>query len=231
MRVFRAAPGFFHYSVLKWGVGQAGALLGVVASTFGFEFIEFGPWSEVTRLAAPFLIGLFAVQLIASFAVLRLGYEMRWYIVSDRALRIRYGVYTVREQTMTVVNLQNMVVKRGPLQRLFGIADLEVHTASGGSADDDDDELSRGVLRGLDDADEVRDLLLLSLRRNRDAGLGDPDDPVAGSVPSSSSEFVTDGAPLGPAAPAIGDGPVLHAALEILSAARALRRTVSGDAR
>ncbi len=223
LRTFRASPRFFRYSLLKWGLGQAGALFGLVASTIGFEFIEFGPWSRFTAAAGPFLIVLFVVQVPFSYLVLRLGYEMRWYMVSDRALRIRYGVYGVREQTMTVVNIQNMAVKRGPLQRLFSIADLEIRTASGAASDDDDESLSRGLLQGLDNAEELRNLLLASLRQSRDAGLGDPDDqPAVPAVPVAPTE---DRAPGGSE-----DASVLAAATDLLAECRALRRTVAGSA-
>lgn len=223
LRTFRASPRFFRYSLLKWGLGQAAALFGLVVSTIGFEFVEFGPWSRFTAAAGPLLIVLFVVQAPFSYLVLRLGYEMRWYMVSDRALRIRYGVYGVREQTMTVVNIQNMAVKRGPLQRLFGIADLEIRTASGGDSDDDEDSLSRGLLQGLDNAEELRNLLLASLRQSRDAGLGDPDDrPAVLPVPAASTD---DRVPGGSE-----DASVLAAATDLLAECRALRRAVAGSA-
>lgn len=221
LRVFRASPKFFRYSLLTWGLGQGGALIGLVVSAVGFDFVEFGPWTDFTRALGPLLFVLFGVQLVGSLAVLRLGYEMRWYMVSDRALRIRYGIFSLREQTMTVVNIQNMAVKRGPLQRLFGIADLEIRTASGGDSDDDDDDLSRGLLQGLDNAEEVRDLLLASLRRSRDAGLGDPDDRAAPEREST---------PGPETAPPVetGEDAVLAAARALLVECRALRQTVAG---
>ena len=240
LRVFRASSRYFGYSVLKWAIGQVFALVGLVGSAIGLGLVEIGNgagnvvveffedhaagaalWFRFTETLAPLLIVLFVVQFLTSFSVLRLGYEMRWYMVSDRALRIRYGIYSLREQTMTVVNIQNMAVKRGPLQRLFGIADLEIRTASGGGSDDDDeDSLNRGLLQGLDNADEVRNLLLASLRQSRDAGLGDPDDQS--TVPAVPV------APVEAAAPAPGDGgPVLAAAQELLAESRALRRLLS----
>ncbi len=230
LRVFRASPRYFGYRVLKWSLGQMFALVGLVGSAIGLGFVEFlgdhaagaGVWFRFTAAIAPLLIVLFLVQLVTSFSVLRLGYEMRWYMVSDRALRIRYGIYSLREQTMTVANIQNMSVKRGPLQRLFRIADLEIRTASGGGSDDDDEALSRGLLQGLDNADEVRDLLLASLRQSRDAGLGDPDDRSAvPALPAGSREAA---APAG-----ADDGSVLAAARELLVEARSLRRTVAGS--
>ena len=243
LRTFRASPRFFRYSLLKWGLGQTGALLGVVVSTLGFlpiafwadegfEFLEFGPWSDFTRALGPLLIVLFVVQVPFSYLVLRLGYEMRWYMVGDRALRIRYGVYSVREQTMTVVNIQNMAVKRGPLQRLFGIADLEIRTASGGDSDDDEDSLSLGLLQGLDNAEEVRDVLLAALRRSRGAGLGDPDDEAGETVAEGEPvmEAAATGGRVDPASPpsyrAAGDGSVLAAARQLLAECRELRAAV-----
>ena len=230
LRVFRASARFFRYSVLKWAIGQFFALVGLVGSAIGLGFVEFfedhaagaALWFRFTETLAPLLIVLFVVQFLTSFSVLRLGYEMRWYMVSDRALRIRYGIYSVREQTMTVVNIQNMAVKRGPLQRLFGIADLEIRTASGGGSDDDDeDSLNRGLLQGLDNAEEVRNLLLASLRQSRDAGLGDPDDrPAVAAVPAVSAEVRAPGGAEGAS--------VLVAAADLLAECRALRRTVAG---
>ena len=245
LRTFRASSRFFRYSLLKWGLGQTGALFGVVVSTLGFlpfafwvsdegfEFLDIGPWTDFTRALGPLLIVLFVVQVPLSYLVLRLGYEMRWYMVSDRALRIRYGVYSVREQTMTVVNIQNMAVKRGPLQRLFGIADLEIRTASGGGSDDDDeDSLSRGLLQGLDNADELRNLLLASLRQSRDAGLGDPEDNTAGivvedeRVVEAAATWGRDDPARPPSSRGAGDDSVLAAARQLLAECRELRAAV-----
>ncbi len=221
LRVFRASPKYLRYKLLSWGAGQVGALIGLVAS-LGFEFmflefIEFGSWTGFIRAAVPLFVALFLFQFVGSFAVLRLGYEMRWYMVSDRALRIRHGIFSLREQTMTVVNIQNISVKRGPLQRLFGIADLEVRTASGGGSDYDEDSLSRGLLQGLDNAEEVRDLLLRTLRRSRGAGLGDPDDAA-----SAAKEAGTVAAPQVEASEDV----VLAAARDLLAECRVLRRAV-----
>src|SRR5205814_3372587 len=74
-------------------------------------------------------------HLIGSFfflAVVRLDYEKRWYLVTDRSLRIREGVVNVREMTVNFANIQNISISQGPLQRLLRIADLRVDTAGGG---------------------------------------------------------------------------------------------------
>jgi uncharacterized membrane protein YdbT with pleckstrin-like domain len=129
-------------------------------------------------------LGVFLAQMPFSLAAARLNYEMRWYIVTDRSLRIREGIFGVREMTLTFANIQNIAIRQGPLQRLLGIADVVVHTAGGGSATNHQGHdgggrsgaLHTGTLRAVDNAEQVRDLILDRLRHLRDAGLGDPDD-------------------------------------------------------
>jgi hypothetical protein len=130
-----------------------------------------------------FGLGSFLVQLPLSLAAARLDYEMRWYIVTDRSLRIREGIFGVREMTLTFANVQNITIDQGPLQRLLGIADVVVRTAGGGGGASPHErgrtigsQLHVGTLRAVDDAKGVRDLVLDRLRHLRDAGLGDPDD-------------------------------------------------------
>ena len=64
-------------------------------------------------------------------ALLRLDFELRWYIVSDRACASARGSSRCREKTMTFANIQHIGIRQGPLQRLLGIADVEVRTAGG----------------------------------------------------------------------------------------------------
>ena len=64
----------------------------------------------------------------------KLDYDYHHYVITDRSLRIRAGVWHVHEMTMTFANVQNISIRQGPLQRLLGIADLVVQTAGGGSS-------------------------------------------------------------------------------------------------
>src|SRR4030095_13686147 len=85
----------------------------------------------------------------------------------------------VSEATITYANVQDVVISQGPLQRLFKIADLVVHTAGGGSSQGPDKKKGsshRGAVAGIENPHEVRDLILARLRAFRDAGLGDPED-------------------------------------------------------
>src|SRR5205085_4387711 len=49
---------------------------------------------------------LFLVQLPLTAAATRLEYELHWYIVTDRSLRIRTGLLRLQEMTMSFANLQ-----------------------------------------------------------------------------------------------------------------------------
>ncbi len=165
---------------------------------------------------------LFIAQIPFSFAAVRLEFEQHWYIVTDRSLRIRTGLFSVRESTMSFANLQQVEVRQGPLQRLLGIADVRVQSAGGGGGHKDHenltDSLHMGIFHSVENAEEVRDLILRRLRRFREAGLGEPDDQdtqveaaetfVARSESSSPSDALT-------------------AAHELLAEARALRSTLS----
>ena len=140
-------------------------------------------------------------------------------MVSDESLRIREGLVRVREQTMTVANIQNMRIRQGPLLRVFGLAELEVHTAGGGGkATDDDKSASRnlhvGHFRGLEDAWALRDRLRGALARHRTSGLRDPDEDR--SLPR-------DGRAAEP------ESGLLTAAETLLAEARRLRATLRED--
>lgn len=181
------------------------------------------PWAFpviwVLKVAA--LAG-FLLQLPLTYAVRRLDYEMRWYVVTDRSLRIRTGVWSVQEITMSFANLQQVEVSQGPLQRLLGLADLKVQSAGGGDVasgkQGHQDSLHIGFFHGVDNAHEIRDLIQERLRRFRDSGLGDPEEMRRAALPAA-----------GPASPtpATDDTEVLVAARELAAEARALRVALS----
>lgn len=125
-------------------------------------------------------IAVYLIQLPLTYAVRRLDFEMRWYMVTDRSLRLRHGVWRVWEMTMSFANIQQVEVTQGPLQRLLGLGDVKVQSAGGGSGAEkhaeDHHDLHVGRFQSVEHATEIRDLILDRLRRFRDAGLGDPDE-------------------------------------------------------
>jgi uncharacterized membrane protein YdbT with pleckstrin-like domain len=184
--VFRAAPNYFRYRLVLWAFAQAAALIGLV---FGLVLLS-GIMDTVTHpMAVLALKGgevlawiTFLGQIPFSLAVLNLDFDLRWYIVSDRSLRIREGIVSLQEKTLTFANIQNVEIRRNPLQRLLGIADVRVRTAGGGGGSGDGnshvgESMHEASFRGVDDPEKIRTAILERVRRQRDSGLGDPDDP------------------------------------------------------
>lgn len=188
-------------------------------------FVERTPRWVLTLIEIAELLGIaaFLFQLPVTYAAVRLDWEMRWYIVTDRSLRIRAGIWSLQESTMSFANLQQVEVRQGPLQRLLGIADVIVQSAGGGGGGgggghekgEGNDSLHTGTFHGVDNAQEIRDLVLERLRLFRQAGLGDPDEQPTRTVPEVAA----------PALAAANASDAAAAAQELLAEARALRST------
>lgn len=205
-RIFRAAPNYYKYLLFLWALRSA-ALLFVVG--FGlFMSIVFpvflrargGHPAMLLLLLLPlFVVALVLLECLLQLAIVRLEYDKRWYLVTDRSLRVREGVVTVREMTVNFANIQNIAISQGPVQRALGIADLRVETAGGGGAGNPHhqhqptENLHIAWFRGINNASEVRELIQQRLRLLKDSGLGDHEElsrpgpaprPVAG-IPAS----------------------------------------------
>ena len=197
--VFRAAPGFYKYQLAGWLFSNLAATVGLIfALGFSVRAEEWITGALPDRIPTPLLVltearilqlfwlveigavALFALQAVGSLLLLRLNFEQRWYMVSDRSLRIREGLIKLHEKTMTFANVQQVSIRQGPIQRLFGIADLEVATAGGGghTAETVESDAHTAFFHGIADAAQVRDFIQQRVRQFRDAGLGDHDDVV-----------------------------------------------------
>jgi len=169
------------------------------------------------------IIGLAAylLQLPLTYAIRRLDFEMRWYVVTDRSLRIRTGVWSVQESTMSFANLQQVEVSQGPLQRLLGLADVKVQSAGGSDNPHGkpQDDLHTGHFHGVDNAHEIRDLIQERLRRFRESGLGDPEEIRQAATAAAAQHHAANVA----TTPAADETAVLAAARELAAEAKALR--------
>jgi membrane protein YdbS with pleckstrin-like domain len=230
VRVFRAAPRFYTWRRVKWGGSQFVGLATVLIAnaSLGDEsglWIGSPSWGQIINAL---LWGGWSFQLVLTYLLIRLDYQQRWYILTDRTLRIREGVLRLHETTMTFANIQHLTVKQGPLQRLLGIADLEVRTAGGGGGGTPGAQPGQrsatanthiAYFRGVDNAAEIRAAIRDRIRRYRDAGLGDPDD-----LPPVWEPGISVSGPAGDFARTGLDVPGLIAAARDLAAeARALR--------
>jgi membrane protein YdbS with pleckstrin-like domain len=183
-RVFRAAANYYKYLLALWGIKVAVVVFFLVSLIIipivvvTLSSLHGGSsWPAVFSIVPLVLLVSFAGISVFSLAVLRLEFEKRWYIVTDRSLRIREGVVAVREMTVNFANIQNISISQGPLQRMLGIADLRVDTAGGGGAVSTPhqkvENLHTAWFRGIDNADEVRLVIQDRLRHFKDSGLGD----------------------------------------------------------
>jgi uncharacterized membrane protein YdbT with pleckstrin-like domain len=185
-RIFRAAPNFYKYLLFIWGLRTCGTLL-IICLPVGVPLIiaavalsTQGKPSGWLLLLIPVLVLVLVIFFrLFALAILRLDFEKRWYVITDRSLRIREGVVNVSEMTVNFANVQNLSISQGPIQRVLGIADLQVETAGGGGPRQEGrtaQNLHIAKFRGIDNAHEVRELIQARLRHLKDAGLGDPDD-------------------------------------------------------
>lgn len=166
---------------------------------------------------------VYLFQLAITYAAVRLDYELRWYIVTDRSLRIRSGLWTVQEITMSFANLQQVVISQGPLQWLLGISDVRVESAGGGGLGSAEQTRTRsmhaGVFHGVENAAQVRDLIFDRLRHYRETGVGDPDEV----------EQKPDAAEMRSATVAVAAGGVLEASRDLLKESKMLRAAWAGN--
>ena len=174
VRVFRASPRFLTYRLV--GVATLAAIFFAVWVFVGIAIMVNGEPAALLIMPPMALLFLFIVGCV--YVNVRIDYDMRYYIVTDRSLRIRQGAFIIKEMTLTHANVQNLNIVQGPLQRAFGIKSLAVDTAGGGGAQAGAHGSGHSFqMAGIENAVEVRDLVLGYLKQaGMGTGLGDPDD-------------------------------------------------------
>src|SRR5205814_8190003 len=162
--IFRAGRNYYLWSVVVWAIGSAAflAILTVATGAISLNLWKASGWAQI---AVMWMLGLvwivFVVTRIVTLIACRLRYRLHWYIVTDRSLRIRSGVFQVNELTMTYGNIQEIRVTAGPIQHLLGLADVEVQAAGGGGGDPRQRRNGHtGRFEGLSNADAIRDLIV-----------------------------------------------------------------------
>jgi membrane protein YdbS with pleckstrin-like domain len=172
-RSFRPAPNFLRYLLFQAGLSLAVLCFAGVAIGVTLSVAE--PRVGLPILAVLLVVLLFVVAVAVLAVYLR--YDTTWYVLSDRSLRVRRGIWVIRETTITFENIQNVTVRQGPLQRLFGIADVLVETAGGGGGMPKQQGAAvsahTGLIEGIAEAPAIRDLLTAKMRASKTAGLGD----------------------------------------------------------
>jgi membrane protein YdbS with pleckstrin-like domain len=201
-RQFRAAPNYYKYLLCIVLLRILLLLLVIVISVAlpvtiaEFQLAKQGnKWALILWLIPVAAILLHILLSAFSLAVVRLTFEKRWYLVTDRSLRVREGVISIREMTVNFANIQNISVSQGPLQRILGISDLRVDTAGGGGGGGSShggqasQNLHTAWFRGIENANDVRGIIQDRLRHLKDSGLGDHEDLRQNST-SAGPEFL-----------------------------------------
>lgn len=176
-RSFRPAPAFLRYLKLM-ALLRMGVVLAVLLS-FGAALVAATEGHPVAMVATALLVlgmlGMTALDLMS----VRFRYDTTWYVMTDRAIRNRRGIWTIRENTVSFDNVQNVKLREGPVQRYLGIQDLVVETAasSGGSGDQPAQAQSL-TLEGVADGEELRGRMTERMRLVQSRGLGE-DAPLA----------------------------------------------------
>lgn len=181
IKAFRPDPGYLRYlKVMFWIVLLVIDLLAV------FVWIIITSVSPVAGaiLFFPALLIIVVPDVIAYVAI-HLRYDTTWYVMSSRSIRLRRGVWVIAETTITFENIQNITIQQGPLQRHFGIADIKLSTAGGGSAGPHGHGSTshQGLIQGIANAQALRDQIEAKVRASRSAGLGDDKEPASDSPP------------------------------------------------
>lgn len=164
----RPSPSFLAYKKFLFWIGLF--TLDIIFVVAWVVLLVLAPfWGLVT---APLWLVLIVLPDVVAYIVLHLAYDTTWYVLSDRSMRIRRGIWTIHETTITFENVQNVNIVQGPLQRWFGFANLSVSTAGGGGSTEVSSMGAHcGWLEGIANAAELRQRILQKAQHN--AGLGD----------------------------------------------------------
>lgn len=170
---FHPSPGFLRYLKLWFWLVLIVIDVWFLAAWIASFFVS--RWLGLALAPVFFLVAILPDLL--AYVAIHLRYDSTWYVLSDRSLRIRRGIWTIHETTITFENVQDVKIRQGPVQRVFGISDVLVATAGGGGSKHGEGDLSlpshTGLIEGVEDAARIRDLIMARVRRSRSAGLGD----------------------------------------------------------
>jgi len=170
---FGPADGFLKYLKLWFWIA---ALLFDAALLVGWIVLVAVEW-WIGLLVLPLVLVIMIVPELIIYVALHLRFDTTWYVMTERSLRIRRGVWIVQEMTVTFENVQNLKVMQGPVQRSFGVSNLLVETAGGGGGGESKKQGfeigNQAIIEGVTNAKELRDRILGRLRQSTSAGLGD----------------------------------------------------------
>ena len=161
IETFGPSPDFLRYMKFWFWLGMLPTGVGIFIAWIAT--LVAAPLAGI--LLTPPAVFLTVALGVIFYVALHLRYDTTRYVITDRSLRVRRGIWVIKEVTITFENVQNVEVRQGPLQRHFGIADVIIETAGGGGGD--------AAQQGCLDTHRVREIIVGRLRESRHAGLGD----------------------------------------------------------
>ncbi len=174
----KPSPSFIQYLKFQFRIAMSIVAVVLVGGSILLAVME-NSWF---LLATAVIVLLLCMITVITYLAIHLRYDTMWYVFSDRSMRLRRGIWLIRESTITFENIQNVKVTQGPLQRWFGIADVVVETAGGGGASAEPGGglgMHSGVIEGVAEAAEIRDSIMSRVRVANTAGLGDESSDAA----------------------------------------------------
>lgn len=176
---FRPAEGYLRYLKFYFWIGLVAIdfflILGWIILLISLPLVGI--------LVAPLAWAIIILPDVIAYIAIHVRYDTTWYVLSDRTMLIRRGIWNIHETTITYENIQNVSVRQGPVQRYFGIANVHVESAGGGvSKGQHGSSIGHtGLLEGVANAEAIRALILEKWKVSKSAGLGD-DDPTKKSL-------------------------------------------------
>jgi membrane protein YdbS with pleckstrin-like domain len=171
LETFRPSDGFLRYLKFWFWLG----LLAMDLFLFIVLIAIYAASPLIGVVVTPPMLALIVLPDIVAYVAVHLRYDTTWYVMTRRSLRIRRGIWSIQEVTITFENVQNVKVQQGPLERYYGIANVIVETAGAGSAGGQHGLMvaNRGVIEGVQDAAKISAIITKRLRDSKTAGLGD----------------------------------------------------------
>lgn len=176
VQIYKPSP---RYLTLQLGIHFASMGAALSVEILGWALAPTPAATRVMAFLSGLIIALTLGVAVVRYFLVRLDYDLRFYVLTDRSLRIRRGALSMEESTFTFANVQNLSLQQGPLERLLGIAHLHIETAGGGPSsgkrDSGENMSHKGRLEGIElaRAVELRDRMLSLVIRYADSGLGE----------------------------------------------------------
>ena len=168
----KPSPGYINYRKLQFAILAMIIFIAILVLIAVAAIIG----DAVPLVIAALIVIVFVPICLLAYLAIYLRYDTMWYVFSDRSMRLRRGIWVINESTITFENIQNVKVSQGPVQRMFGIANVVVETAGGGSAQGDPSGglgMHAGLIEGVAEAAEIRDSIMQRVRTANTTGLGD----------------------------------------------------------